>query len=641
MRPLKQKQLDELLATVQNGGEYLFLDTSRCDVENKKSFLFLQPQTRLDFFCGDDPAAFIALMEETLTAGKYLAGWMSYEFGYLLEPRLAGSLPLMQQPNKALASFGVFQEPLQYNHETEKTNFPGHEAAMLPSDFTIDNLTVSQEKENYLDAIYRIKDYIAAGDTYQVNYTLKLLFDFSGSPEAFYKTLRRNQSVAYGAIMHLGGEHILSLSPELFFRVSSNSIRVRPMKGTLKRGRHWQEDQESCEVLRTDPKNRSENVMIVDLLRNDLARLSHHIGDGQVHTESLFDVERYESVLQMTSTICAETDGNVLEKVGILDVLKALFPCGSVTGAPKIRTMEIIRELEESPRGIYTGAIGYFAPDGDAVFNVPIRTIRIADGKGEMGIGSGIVHDSVPEQEWEECLLKAHFLTKPVTEFVLIETLLLDPETGYWLLDEHLDRLQKSALYFSFSFSRKDILKSLQCFENKRELKSNWYRVRLTLAKDGTVDSTGQSCDAPILRSLPDNPPPTHDDLPCIGISEKKVDSSSPWFFHKTSKRDLFNEEFARSRENSLFDTVFLNDRGELTEGCISNLIVFVDNTYYTPPISSGLLAGTMRAKLFSENLVNLQEKKLSVEDLQLATAVFCCNSVRGVVQVRFLQCAG
>ena len=544
----------------------------------------------------------------------------------------------MQQQNLPLASFGVFQEPLQYNHETGKTNFPSHEAAIVPSNFTIDNLTVSQEKENYLDAIYRIKEYIAAGDTYQVNYTLKILFDFSGSPEAFYRNLRRNQSVAYGAIMHLGGEHILSLSPELFFRVNANSIRVRPMKGTLKRGRHWQEDQELCEVLRKDPKNRSENVMIVDLLRNDLARLSHHIGDGQVHTESLFDVERYESVLQMTSTICAETDGNVLEKVGILDVLKALFPCGSVTGAPKIRTMEIIRELEESSRGVYTGAIGYFAPDGDAVFNVPIRTIRIADGKGEMGIGSGIVHDSVPEQEWEECLLKAHFLTKPVAEFVLIETLLLEQGTGYWLLDEHLDRLQKSAVYFSFCFSREDILESLECLGNKSELKSNCYRVRLTLAKDGTVETAMQACDAPVLRSLPDNPPATHDDLPCVSISGKKVNSSSPWFFHKTSNRELFQEEFARSQKDFLFDTVFLNDRGELTEGCISNLIVVVDGNYFTPPVSSGLLAGTMRAKLLSENSVDLQEKDLTVADLQRATALFCCNSVRGVVQVCFRE---
>ena len=464
MRLLKHEQLDALLAIVQKTEEYIFLDTARVDAENKHSFLFLEPQTRLEFFQGDDPAAYVALLEKTLADGKYLAGWMSYEFGYLLEPRVAAILPSQIPGKSPLASFGVFQEVYTFNHESGETNFPFSDYGITPSDFSVDNPRVSQSKTNYLDAIARIKEYIAAGDTYQVNYTLKLLFDFSGSPETFYRDLRRNQSVAYGAMMRLGGEHILSLSPELFFRVSEDSVRVRPMKGTMKRGRDWDEDTTFCELLKKDPKNRSENVMIVDLLRNDLGRLSHHIGQGQVNTRSLFDVERYESVLQMTSTITADTDKSVLKTAGIQGVLRALFPCGSITGAPKIRTMEIIRELEESPRGVYTGAIGYFSPGGDAVFNVPIRTIRIAGGKGEMGIGSGIVHDSDPEQEWEECLLKAHFLTKPVSEFVLIETLLLEPESGYWLLEEHLGRLQRSADYFSFNFSREDVLaKRLNC----------------------------------------------------------------------------------------------------------------------------------------------------------------------------------
>jgi para-aminobenzoate synthetase / 4-amino-4-deoxychorismate lyase len=638
MRPLKQKQLDSLLAALQSGDEYVFLDTARSDAENKYSFLFLKPQARLDFFPGDDPAAFVAKLEKALAEGYYLAGWISYEFGYLLEPQIAGLLPPQAQGNSPLASFGLFSEPFRFDHENGNTTFPIHTPAGELPEFRVENLQVTQEKESYLDAIHRIKEYIAAGDTYQVNYTLKLLFDFSGSPEAFYRNLRRNQSVAYGAMMHLGAEHILSLSPELFFRVDPDSMLVRPMKGTMKRGRYWEEDQEHCELLRNDSKNRSENVMIVDLLRNDLARLSHQFGDAKVVTRSLFDVERYESVLQMTSTIYGETGESVLKKAGMLDVLKALFPCGSVTGAPKIRTMEIIRELEESPRGVYTGAIGYFSPSGSATFNVPIRTIRLADGKGEMGIGSGIVHDSDPEQEWQECLLKAHFLTRPVPEFVLIETLLREPEKGYWLLEAHLERLQKSAQYFSFSFSRDEIITSLNSLENKNELNDHCVRVRLTLAKDGTVKITSQPCDAPLWRSLPDKPPVTHDALPCISLSRKEVDSSSPWFFHKTSKRDLFQEEFARAGQLSLFDVVFLNNRQELTEGCISNLIVFLDGNYVTPPVSSGLLAGTMRRKLLSENPVNLQEKVLTCEDFHRATALFCCNSVRGVVQVRLTE---
>jgi para-aminobenzoate synthetase/4-amino-4-deoxychorismate lyase len=634
MRPLKHKQLKSLLSALQDQQEYVFFDTSRSDSENNQSFLFLEPSRRLDFFTGEDLESFVAEMEKTLADGFYLAGWLSYEFGYLLEPQLEELLPISAKKGDLLASFGVFSEPLSFDHGTGETSLPIDGAAVSLPEFKIDNLHFSQEKKSYLDAICRIKEYIIAGDTYQVNYTLKLLFDFSGSPLAFYRDLRRNQSVAYGAIVNLGDEQILSLSPELFFRIENDSILVRPMKGTMKRGRSFAEDQKFCNDLRDDIKNRSENVMIVDLLRNDLGRLNHQFGDKKVVTRSLFNVERYESFLGMTSTITAETDGNALGKVSMFDFFKALFPCGSVTGAPKIRTMEIIRELEKLPRGVYTGAIGYFAPNGTGSFNVPIRTLRLADGKGEMGIGSGIVYDSVPQQEWEECLLKAHFLTKPVTEFVLIETLLWEPESGYWLLDEHLKRLEQSALYFSFSFSREDVTEALNKLANKEKCNRESYRVRLTLQKDGTVETTSQQCSPPLLQSLPEKPALPRQDLPCISLSEKKTDSISPWFYHKTSNRELFQDEFAKANRLGLFDIIFVNEKHELTEGCISNLIVLLDGNYYTPPVSCGLLAGTMRKRLLCSSTVKLHEKVITFKDLQRADAIFCCNSVRGVVQV-------
>ena len=634
MIALKHKQLDSLFSALQNEEEYVFLDTIRSDIENCHSFLFLQPSGRLDFFAGKDPEKFVAEMEKMLAAGYYLAGWLSYEFGYLLESQIENLLPSSLRQGALLASFGLFREPFGFDHGTGKTSFPIAESAVPLDGFHIDNLQLSQEKESYLNAITRIKEYIAAGDTYQVNYTLKLLFDFSGSPLAFYRNLRRNQSVAYGAIVNLGDEHILSLSPELFFRIYDNSILVRPMKGTMKRGRSFGEDLEFCQQLRKDIKNRSENVMIVDLLRNDLGRLSHQFGDAKVVTKSLFDVERYESVLQMTSTICTGTDGALLNKVSMFDFFKALFPCGSVTGAPKIRTMEIIRELEQSPRGVYTGAIGYFAPNGTGTFNVPIRTLRLANGKGEMGIGSGIVHDSDPEQEWEECLLKAHFLTRPVSDFYLIETLLWEPGKGYWLLDEHLERLEQSAFYFCFDFAREDILEVLNGLIGDGNFDEQCVRVRLTLQKDGGIESTFQVCTAPVQRSLSEKPAILHDELPCIHLSEQKIDSTSPWFFHKTSKRKLFQDEFARAGKLGLFDIVFLNEKQELTEGCISNLILFLDGKYYTPPVSSGLLSGTMRTHLLSDSSIKLHKKVLSINDLYRAEALFCCNSVRGLVQV-------
>ena len=633
MKPLKHDKINQILTSLSAVEEYVFLDSSRVERENNKSFLFLRPEKRLEFFAGDDPAAFVQSLEDILAQGKYLAGWMGYEFGYLLEQRLADLLPRTGN-DSPLVSFGVFGEPIVYQHQSGKGKFPLSSSAADLSDFTISNIRPSQEKESYLDAVSKIKEYIAAGDTYQVNYTLKLLFDFSGSAEQFYSSLRANQSVSYGAMMRLGKEHILSLSPELFFRVEDDKVLVRPMKGTMKRGRDCQEDLAFCANLANDPKNRSENVMIVDLLRNDLGRLTHQCGNNKVITESLFDVERYESVLQMTSTVYTRTDENVFSHVSLLAFLKALYPCGSVTGAPKIRTMEIIRELEQFPRGVYTGAIGYFAPNGNAVFNVPIRTIRLSKDKGEMGIGSGIVHDSDPVQEWEECLLKAHFLTKPVAAFSLIETLLLEKEGSYLLLDYHLQRLQQSAEYYSFHFDKEYVLSRLNSIKDKK--REGALRVRLALQKDGTVEIESGACDVPANVCLPEKPGKTRDPLPVIALSDKTVDSSSSFFFHKTSNRELFNGEFSSALEKGLFDIVFLNNGGKLTEGCITNIILYLDGRYVTPAISSGLLAGTMRRKLLSDGKVPLYEEKVTLDDLKRAEAIFCCNSVRGVVRVQF-----
>ncbi len=634
MTPLKQHKLDKLLASLADEKEYVFLDSVRSDSENHQSVLFLHPSERLDFYAGDDPARFIENLEKRLAEGNYLAGWISYEFGYLLEQQLTGLLPL-SSPDTPLVSFAVFPEAIIHDHGSGACAFP-QSSQESSSDFTVSNIRPSQDKSAYLKAVHRVKEYIAAGDTYQVNYTLKLLFDFAGSVNSFYAHLRANQSVSYGAMMRLGKEHILSLSPELFFRVDADTVTVRPMKGTMQRGRDLQEDIASCEKLRNDPKNRSENVMIVDLLRNDLGRLTHECGDDKVITKSLFDVERYESVLQMTSTIFTKTDTNVFSQVSMLAFLKALFPCGSVTGAPKIRTMEIIRELEPLPRGVYTGAIGYFAPDGNAVFNVPIRTIRLRDGKGEMGIGSGIVQDSDPAQEWEECLLKAHFLTRSQAVFSLFETILLEKNDGYWLLDYHLERLQQSADYFLFHYDKKMLLNTLE--EMESENSDDCLRIRLSLQKDGTVTTESVSCEPPQRRCLPEKPEEESDVLRPISLSAKQVDSSSSFFFHKTSHRQLFQEEFARVQEEGLFDTIFQNEQGEITEGCITNLILYKDGQYVTPPVSSALLAGTMRRKLLADSKIVVVEQTLSRDDLKQAEAIFCCNSVRGVVQVRLIE---
>jgi para-aminobenzoate synthetase/4-amino-4-deoxychorismate lyase len=441
--------IGNLLSTLGTS-DFVLLETTKVKEGEKTSLLFTDPVERLICTGKDNPFDFLNQVQKKLEQGWYL---------YLLEPVFSAQSQLIS--DRIVADLGVFPKPAEYDHNL-KTSLHGtwfsdtddEKPHQHSSRYSTVNVRPDRKEDDYLSSIKTIKEYIAAGDTYQVNFTLKLLFDFHGSPIEFYKTLRDNQSVCYGAYIQSEGEQVMSFSPELFFRKSGNTCTVRPMKGTLKRGRTLAEDIEYAKFLSSDSKNRSENVMIVDLLRNDLGRLAQM---GSVHVSSLFDIETYETLHQMTSTIT----GQLKDDITLPTLFKALFPCGSVTGAPKIRTMEIIQELESSPRGVYTGAIGYLSPDGDVVFNVPIRTVVIQNNKGEMGIGSGIIHDSDPHNEWEECLLKANFLTKPQEEIHLIETMLWKPDTGYWLLAEHLDRLKNSAVYFQFLFDVEDIKSSL------------------------------------------------------------------------------------------------------------------------------------------------------------------------------------
>ncbi len=652
MNILSDSNLEQLLAFLATQEHFVFLDTARPDAENGQSLLFLNPVSRLQCRLNDDVVLFLARIESALAAGYYVAGWFGYEFGYLLEENLRPLLCRLADDALLLADLGVFTAPYSFDHRTGVTDFPGLGsesalasavgAATLPASpvCQITNIRPSQNHDTYLQALQAIQDYIRAGDTYQVNYTLKLLFDFCGSPEALYTLLRRNQSVAYGAYLRFGdqgSERLLSFSPELFFKKDAQTIMVRPMKGTLQRGRFPEEDQERGSFLRHDAKNRSENVMIVDLLRNDLGRLLHGLGDEPlVRTASLFDVERYETLLQMTSTIVATGKRDCLASLTLSQLFHSLFPCGSVTGAPKIRTMEIINELESLRRGPYTGAIGYLAPSGAAFFNVPIRTVALHGQaramSGEMGIGSGIIADSNPEQEWHECLLKGKFLDSPPPAFQLIETLLWEPDGGYLLLQDHLERLQASAAYFLFCCD-------LPVIEQRLEQESRLFaavpmRVRLTLAKDGALAFTSQPCALPITRHLPATPDLQPGDLPRIALSSISIDSSLPWFFHKTTRRELYDQELQQARAKGLLDCCFVNERGELTEGCIANIILYSQGVYYTPPLQCGLLAGIMRKRLLADTRTPLREMVLTKKDFHRAEAVFLCNSVRGVVQV-------
>ena len=641
-KPFSDTALHSLLAGLDGKESFVFLESTRVTSENHLSYLFRDPVERLVCNYNDDPADFLRSAQEYLDKGSFLAGYVGYEFGYMLEPSLVNSFTPRSAADNSLdplplADLGVFKKPQIYDHlnESFKENesWPKGIEFDPGATFSINNMLLSQEREEYLEAIHRIKSYIEAGDTYQVNYTLKLLFDFAGSIPKFYSSLRRNQSVSYGGLIKNGEATILTFSPELFFRKSGNRLDVRPMKGTMLRGRTNAEDRDFVDFLHHDIKNRSENVMIVDLLRNDLGRLSRM---GGVNVQSLFDVETYETLHQMTSSI----RGKLNSPMSLEKMFKALFPCGSVTGAPKIRTMEIIRELEAEDRGVYTGAIGFISPEGDAVFNVPIRTVVLQGDKGEMGIGSGIVWDSDPAGEWEESLLKGRFLTKPVPEFKLIETMFWHPESGYWLLDLHLERLAESAGYFFYPFELEKIRAGLdelaEGFQSNASIKNQ--RVRLTLSKQGDIELT--------FLELPEGPSPDINpteimklkesgELSRAVLSSRNTDSNSPYLYHKTTLRKLYDDERTQAVAKGYYEVLFVNEKGEVTEGSYTNIFLQKDGKLITPPVSCGLLPGVLRNHLLEKYPELVREASFTSKDMEEADAVYVGNSVRGLVRVK------
>ncbi|MGA7279837.1 MAG: aminodeoxychorismate synthase component I [Desulfocapsaceae bacterium] len=632
---LTDKQIGALLASLAEHEQYVFLDTSMPDRLNNRSLLFTRPLSLLQHRQGQNRADFLEEAAGWLDRGYYLAGWIGYEFLHdELSLRLAAAEGL-------LAELGVYPPPALFDHSAPGAGFEppvvvgtlGEDAAQ--NAYRLDNLQPAIEQQQYCRAVRDILEYIAAGDTYQVNYTFKMHFDFEGSVVSLYRNLRRSQPVPYGCCIKNGERYTLSFSPELFFKMEPDRIIARPMKGTAARGRNTIEDKRSAHFLKNDVKNRSENVMIVDLLRNDLSRLVDGTGGGTVDVDSLFDVERYRTVLQMTSTVVARRRQN--SRVTPAQILQAIFPCGSVTGAPKIRTMEIIDELESQPRGVYTGAVGYFSPDGAAQFNVPIRTLVVDGKRGEMGIGSGIVADSSPEDEWRECLLKARFLSHPPPPFQLFETMLYHPRSGYLLLYDHLQRLEESAQYFGFLINRQRIADELNrrshCFED-----NSCMRVRLVLESDGRFTLEATPCPEPRALSLAEQPDLDESQSAgeMIDFADEQTMSSSRWLFHKTTRREQYDRFYRKAAAQGLFDFIFCNERGEVTEGCISNLVVRLAGRYFTPPQESGLLAGAMRRQLLQpNNAVQVKEKVLYREDLERAEAIFLCNSVRGIVRVR------
>ncbi len=600
-----------VLARAASEERFVLLETARVAEDERRSYLFTQPARILTADGPDDVDRLHAEMDAALAEGFWLAGYWTYEWGYALEPALHRLLARMR-PRGPLVWLGAFPPPRVWTHAAGGAEtFPGAETSGAPP---VEALSFELDRARYIAAVERLKAHIAAGDTYQVNFTFKCAFTAAGSPCDLYAALRARQAAPYGGIVRAGERWVLSLSPELFLKRDGARIWSRPMKGTSARGRTTAEDAARARALAEDPKSRAENIMIVDLLRNDIGRLA---AVGSVRPSDLFRVERYETLFQMTSRI----EGRLGPHAAWGDIFRALFPCGSVTGAPKIRTMELIAANEPSPRGVYTGALGYIAPDGRAALDVAIRTVVLDGARGELGIGSGITAGSDPAAEYEECLLKAEFLARPAPEFALIETLRWDRASGYAHLDRHCERLADSAHYFGFPFDAARVRDALGACASTLGAGQHAQRVRLLLDRTGAV-----SCATAPIETDGSAAPPR------AALHATPIDSRDRFLYHKTTHRALYDAAAREARARGLLDYLFVNERGELAEGAVTNIFIEKHGALSTPPLASGLLPGTLRAELLAAG--RARERVLFPRDIETADAVFLGNSVRGLVRV-------
>ncbi len=525
------------------------------------------------------------------------AGFLSYEAGHALEHKLGPLTSSPQEGEPPLLWFGLFGAAEEVDVEGW---LPDSAAAWSGAPRPM------VEQRDYEAALANVKEHIAAGDIYQANLTFQAEVATAGHPLALYASIRRRARVRHGGIVFTGSHWILSFSPELFFTLEKGRITTRPMKGTAVRQADPERDRSAIDELRADPKQRAENLMIVDLLRNDLSRIAR---PGTVKVPELFAVETYPTVHQMTSTVTAE----LMEGLGPVDVIEAIFPCGSITGAPKIRAMEIIGEVEWGRRGVYTGSIGTLAPGGEAEFNVAIRTLtmRAGEHRAVMGLGSGVVADSRAGDEWSECLAKGAFVADRDRSFDLIETMRFDPRDGVAELERHLARMKSSAEALGFAFDRHHARNELQAATFRVPIAS---RIRLRLSRSGAV----------AIEVRPLDPAPTEPVE--VALAPLPVLPHDFRLRHKTSDRAFYDDARAAS---VAFEVLFTDQEGFLTEGSFTNIFVERDGTLLTPPLSRGLLPGVLRQALIEEK--RAREADLTAGDLD--SGLLIGNAARGLVR--------
>jgi len=528
--------------------------------------------------------------------GKWVAVALSYEAA----PVFDRALDVNPSSDVPLAWMALFEAPS-----------PTGLSSIGNRPFLISECEPQISARQYKQAIHSIRDRVERGETYQVNFTFPLNGHVGGDLFSCFRSIGESHGAAYSAYLDIGTHKILSFSPELFVERRGDKLTARPMKGTLGRGRWLEEDCRRAEQLHASAKDRAENVMIVDMLRSDLGKIAE---TGSVEVPELFAVERLSRVLQMTSTVTAVQKRDT----SVVDLLRALFPCASVTGAPKARTMAIIRELEKKPRGIYTGTIGLMSPNGEAVFNVAIRTLVIdaRNGAATFGVGGGVTWDSTTDGEYEECALKARFLTHPWPEFDLFETIALN-DGEYTLLDRHLGRARDSARYFGFGWNEGEVKKALN--DASRAHPSERWRVRLVMARSGASHVEVRPLDSTRQEPL------------TVKFATCPIDERDPLLFHKTTARSRQDAELERCLPCD--DVIFWNSRGQVTESTIANVVIFSEGKNWTPPRAAGLLAGTLREELISKG--ELFERTIMKEELESLGSFTLINSVRGCMPAK------
>jgi para-aminobenzoate synthetase / 4-amino-4-deoxychorismate lyase len=587
----------------------VLLETAKFDGQNFRTFLFHHPICVLIADAADRVPQLFEQIDQYVERGLYVAGFVSYECGEQFH-NISHS-PGRSKPDLPLMRMGIITAPLIFDHRSGRVSglcptFPASDKPLDSDTSHIEEFTFQMSNREYAEKIRRIQEYLAAGHSYQVNFTDRFIGRYSGSPMALYRGLLQAQPVSYAAFIDCGAHQVLSLSPELFYRTESGKIIVRPMKGTWPRGVNPEEDDRAAEMLRLDEKNRAEHVMIVDLLRSDIGRVAKH---GSVQVDRFMEIERYRTLHQLTSTISGTLD----PAHNPSGIFAALFPSGSITGAPKRRTMEIIQELEPCSREVYTGALGWFGPNGSSCFSVAIRTLVTAQNHFTLGAGGGITVDSVAHEEYAECQLKASFLNNLGCRFRLIETMRAGPK-GVARLDAHLRRLKSSAVYFDVPYDEGSLRAELARLLGRSGGADS--RVRLTLDENGHWDIATTPLDHPVWAGR-------------VVLSSSGTEASDVFLYHKTTNRQRYDEALVEARAGGYDEVLFTNSDRLVTEAAISNIFCLTDGVLLTPSTSSGLLPGVFRQEVLNA-FPGARCCAITVQDLLKADRIWLCNSLRG-----------